>query len=203
MGSPIYFCDINNKNMVRSVVSKVRKMSERMAEAESSSDESRMRILLDFDKDYFGTLVDTKSDVLDKHLTKLARRVGFLLNLQQEKENPDFQGTGHLFGTALGKIIETRHGTGTFLRGKSIYSDGKCSSMFALSTNLHSPAGSMDIRMMGEKEHAMGRELEDFLVGLCDGMKFHVNIVLEKVDDKNHEWESVFESMTDSLRKIL
>ncbi|MBN2102264.1 MAG: hypothetical protein JW716_05335 [Candidatus Aenigmarchaeota archaeon] len=189
--------------MVRSVVSKVRKMSERMAEAESSSDESRMRILLDFDKDYFGTLVDTKSDVLDKHLTKLARRVGFLLNLQQEKENPDFQGTGHLFGTALGKIIETRHGTGTFLRGKSIYSDGKCSSMFALSTNLHSPAGSMDIRMMGEKEHAMGRELEDFLVGLCDGMKFHVNIVLEKVDDKNHEWESVFESMTDSLRKIL
>jgi len=189
--------------MVKSVISKVKKTSEKMAEAESVSNESGMRILLDFNKDYFATLVDTKSDILDKHLTKLARRAGFMLNLQQEKDKPDFQGTGHLFGTALGKILEERHGRDRFIRGKSIYSDGKCSSMFALSKNLHGPAGSMDIRMMGEKEHAMGRELEDFLVGFCDGMKFHVNVVLEKVDDKNHEWESVFESMTDSLRKIL
>ncbi len=188
--------------MVRTVVSKIKKSTKNRTEGETISDESKLRIVLDMQNDFFGTSVDTKSGLLDKHLSKLARRVGFLLNLEQEMDKPDFQGTGHVFGSALSEIIQNRHGN-KFVRGKSIYTDGKCSSMFALTMNVHSPLGSMDIRMMGNKAHSMERELEDFLVGFCDGMKFHVNIVLEKVDDKKHEWESVFESMSDSLRKVL
>ncbi len=189
--------------MVRSVVSRINKSNRYKAETESVSEDSKITLALDFRKDFFDSDIDTKSEILDKHLSRLSKRVGFNLNLKQETENPDFQGTGHMLGTALGEIIEKRHGKDTFLRGKSIYSDGRCSSMFSMTTDQHAPVGSMDIRMLGQKEHSMEKELEDFLVGLCDGMRFHMNIVLEKVDDKKHEWDSIFESMSGSLKKVL
>jgi len=129
--------------------------------------------------------------------------VGFHLTATQEKGKPDFHGTGYILGSAIKDIIKKRAGEERFIRGKKIFTDGKCSSMFSMILHPQSPTGSLDIRTMGGVRHDIDSNLEDFLVGFSTSSGIHANVILEKVDDKKHEWDSVFESMSGSIKNML
>ncbi|NOX71520.1 MAG: hypothetical protein GXO64_02365 [Candidatus Micrarchaeota archaeon] len=185
------------------IVIRINKATKDAVHIEREAFDTRMKLSIDFRKDWLESYVDTKSEMLDKNLAKLARLVGFHLVAMQEEETPDFHGTGHMLGSAFKEIIKRRNKEDKFIRGKHIFTDGKCSTLFSMIINPQYPIGSLDIRMMGGAEYAMDRNLEDFLVGFSTSAGIHANIILEKVDDKKHEWDSVFESMSGSLIRLM
>lgn len=187
----------------RETVTSVRKAKKNKSEVHILGYDSEIRAHLDFDKDWADTIAETKSDMLDKHLVKLSRLLGMHMDIRQLAEKADARGTGNAFGHALTQIIDKRHGEGRFLKGKNVFSNGMCSTLFKMQTSMTSEIGSLDIRTLGGVENEIDKDLQDFLIGLCSGTRFHYNIVVEKVDDKKHEWDSVFESMAGSMKKIL
>ena len=108
-----------------------------------------------------------------------------------------------MLACALHEIIKERKMHTRFLRGKSIFTNGKCSTLFSVFLHPQYPVGALDIKMMGEGDHRLDENLEDFLYGFVRGAPFHANVIIEKVEDKRDEWDSTFESMAGSILRIL